>query len=41
MLGNYYANGLKRGVVVTVTKIQNGFGLIPSGWISQKYCNKV
>ncbi|MFR2571242.1 MAG: C39 family peptidase [Clostridia bacterium] len=41
ILGNYYANGLKRGVVVTVTKIQNGFGLIPSGWISLKYCNKV
>lgn len=40
-LGNYYTNGLKRGVVTTVTKIQNGFGLTPSGWIALSYCTKI
>ena len=40
-LGNYYTNGLKRGVVTTVTKIQNGFGLTPSGWITLSYCTKI
>lgn len=40
-LGNQYTNGLKRGVVTTVTKVQNGFGLIPSGWISLNYCTKM
>lgn len=40
-LGNYYTNGLKRGVVTTVTKIQNGFGLTPSGWIALSYCTKM
>ena len=40
-LGNQYTNGLKRGVVTTVTKIQNGFGLTPSGWISLNYCTKL
>ena len=40
-LGNQYTNGLKRGVVTTVTKVQNGFGLIPSGWISLNYCTKL
>ena len=40
-LGNQYTNGLKRGVVTTVTKVQNGFGLTPSGWISLKYCTKM
>lgn len=40
-LGNYYTNGLKRGVVTTVTRIQNGFGLTPSGWISLAYCTKL
>lgn len=39
-LGGYYTNGLRRGVVTTVTKIQNGFGLTPSGWISLSYCIK-
>ena len=29
------------GVVTTVTKVQNGFGLIPSGWISLNYCTKL
>lgn len=40
-LGNQYTNGLKRGVRTTVTKIQNGFGLTPSGWISLRYCTKI
>lgn len=40
-LGNQYTNGLKRRVVTTVTKVQNGFGLIPSGWISLNYCTKL
>ena len=40
-LGNQYTNGLKRGVVTTVTKVQNGFGLIPSGWIALNYCTKM
>ena len=40
-LGNKHANGLKRGVVTTVTQIKNGFGKTPSGWISLKYCTKI
>ena len=40
-LGNYYTNGLRCGVVTTVTKVQNGFGLTPSGWISLSYCTKL
>lgn len=40
-LGNQYTNGLKRGVVTTVIKVRNGFGLIPSGWISLNYCTKL
>lgn len=40
-LGNQYTNGLKRGVVTTVTKVQNRFGLTPSGWISLNYCTKL
>ena len=40
-LGNYYTNGLRRGVITTVTKVQNGFGLTPSGWISLSYCTKL
>lgn len=40
-LGNQYTNGLKRGVVTTVTKVQNGFGLTPSGWIALSYCTKM
>ena len=40
-LGNYYTNGLKRGVVVTITEIRNGFGKCPSGWISLAYCTKL
>lgn len=40
-LGNQYTNGLKQGVITTVTKIQNGFGLTPSGWIALGYCAKM
>ena len=40
-LGNQYTNGLKLGVITTVTKIQNGFGLTPSGWIALSYCTKI
>lgn len=40
-LGGYYTNGLRKGVITTVTKIQNGFGLTPSGWISLAYCTKI
>lgn len=40
-LGNYYTNGLRRGVVTTVTQIKNGFGLTPSGWICLNYCTKL
>jgi len=40
-LGNYYTNGLRRGVITTVTQIKNGFGLTPSGWISLSYCTKL
>ena len=40
-LGNQYTNGLKRGVVTTVTKVRNGFGLTPSGWIALNYCTKL
>ena len=40
-MGNQYTNGLKRGVVTTVTQIKNGFGKTPSGWISLKYCTKI
>ena len=40
-LGNQYTNGLKRGVVTTVIKVRNGFGLTPSGWIALNYCTKL
>ena len=39
-LGNYYTNGLKKGVITTVTKINGNWGLTPSGWISLAYCTK-
>ena len=32
---------LDRGTRVTISKIQNGFGKCPSGWISMKYLKKV
>ncbi len=37
----YAANGLVKGVVCTVSEVQNNFGKIPSGWISLDYCSKV
>ena len=40
-LGNYYTNGLRRGVVVTITEIRNGFGKCPSSWICLDYCTKL
>ena len=39
--GNYYANGYKKGVVCTVTKINGNWGLTPSGWICLSYCSKI
>ena len=40
-LGNEYTNGLRYGTVITVTKVKNEFGLIPSGWVCLKYCVKL
>lgn len=40
-LGNQYTNGLKRGVVTTVTKVFGNWGLTPSGWIALNYCTKM
>lgn len=40
-LGNYYANGYKRGVVCTVTKINRNWGYTASGWICLDYCSKL
>ena len=39
--GNYYANGYKKGVICTVTKINGNWGLTPSGWICLSYCSKI
>lgn len=38
--GNYYANGLLRGVNVTVSQVNGNWGKIPSGWICLNYCRK-
>lgn len=38
--GNYYANGLLRGVNVTVSQVNGNWGKIPSGWICLDYCRK-
>lgn len=38
--GNYYANGLLRGVNVTVSQVSGNWGKIPSGWICLDYCRK-
>lgn len=38
--GNYYANGLLRGVNVTVSQVNGNWGKIPSGWICLDYCKK-
>lgn len=40
-LGNYYANGYKRGVVCTVTRISGNWGYTASGWICLDYCSKL
>lgn len=40
-LGNYYTNGLRRGVITYVYEIRNGFGRTNSGWISLAYCSKL
>lgn len=40
-LGNYYANGYKKGVVCTVTQISGNWGKTASGWIYLKYCTKI
>lgn len=40
-LGNYYTNGLRKGVVTYVYEIKNGFGRTNSGWISLAYCTKI
>ena len=40
-LGNYYTNGLRRGVVTYVYEVRNGFGRTNSGWISLVYCTKL
>ena len=40
-LGNYYTNGLKRGVITTVTKVIGEWGLTPSGYVNLKYCTKL
>ena len=38
--GNYYANGLLKGVNITVSQVNGNWGKIPSGWICLDYCNK-
>lgn len=40
-LGNYYTNGLKRGVITTVTKVIGEWGLTPSGYVCLRYCTKL
>lgn len=40
-LGNYYTNGLRRGVITTVTQVKNGWGKTPSGWICLDFCTKL
>lgn len=37
-LGNYYADGYKKGVVCTVTKVQGNWGKTASGWICLDFC---
>lgn len=38
--GNYYANGLLRGVNVSVSQVSGNWGKIPSGWICLDYCKR-
>ncbi|WP_405317641.1 C39 family peptidase [Faecalibacillus faecis] len=40
-LGNYYTNGLRRGVITTVTKVIGEWGLTPSGYVNLRYCTKL
>ena len=40
-LGNYYANGYKKGVVCTVKSIKGNWGYTNSGWICLDYCDKI
>lgn len=40
-LGNYYANGYKKGIICTATKINGNWGYTPSGWICLDYCTKI
>lgn len=40
-LGNGKANGLKKGVITTVTKVSGSWGKTPSGWICLDYCKKI
>lgn len=40
-LGNSRANGLKRGVITTVSRVSGLWGLTPSGWICLQYCIKL
>lgn len=40
-LGNAKANGYKKGVICTVTKVKNNWGLTNSGWICLDYCKKI
>ena len=40
-LGNYYANGYKKGVICTVTQVKGNWGKTASGWIYLKYCTKI
>ena len=40
-LGNAKANGYKKGVVCTVTKVNKNWGLTNSGWICLNYCRKI
>lgn len=40
-LGNYYTNGLKRGVITMVTKVIGEWGLTPSGYVNLRYCTKL
>jgi uncharacterized protein YraI len=40
-LGNAYYNGYKKGVVCTVTKINDNWGYTASGWICLDYCTKI
>ena len=39
-LGNQYYNGYLKGVVCTVTKVNNEWGYTKSGWICLDYCMK-